>query len=149
MKNKFLSNRTVQLAFGSAIFILLAMGAFSYRSMVVSNESDRLVAHTHEILDHLQSLDLGMVSVSAAVRGFALTGKESYLEIYRAAKLSVLQNAEVVRAMTADNPEQQRRLADLERLAAARLQRADTVIELRRSKGIEAAAALIASAPGE
>ena len=54
MKTKSLSNRKVQLAFGSAIAILLVVAAFSYRGMVVFNESDRLVRHTHEVLENLK-----------------------------------------------------------------------------------------------
>jgi PAS domain S-box-containing protein len=43
LKAKPLSNRIVQLALGSAIAILLIVGAFSYRSIVASNESVRWI----------------------------------------------------------------------------------------------------------
>ena len=50
IKTKSLTNWKVQLAFGSAIAILLVVGGFSYRSMAVSAESDRWVRHTYEVL---------------------------------------------------------------------------------------------------
>ena len=40
MSTVTLSNRTVQVAFGCAIAILLVMGALSYRSIIASDESD-------------------------------------------------------------------------------------------------------------
>ena len=77
-------NRKVQLAFGSAILILLVVGAVSYRSIVMSSESNRWVWHTHQVLENLQKLVSGMATVESSDRGFALTGEESYLDLYRA-----------------------------------------------------------------
>ena len=84
MKTKSLLNRKVQLAFGSAIAILLVVAAFSYRGMILSSESDRLVRHSHEVLENLQELLFAMQSIEASSRGFVLTGEESYLDSYRA-----------------------------------------------------------------
>ena len=50
-----LVKRKVQIAFGSAIVILLIMGALSYRSIGLSNESDRWVQHTRDVLEELQN----------------------------------------------------------------------------------------------
>ena len=54
MKSKSPLNRKVQLAFGAAMLISLVVGSLSYRSLVLSNESDRWVQHTHEALENLQ-----------------------------------------------------------------------------------------------
>jgi CHASE3 domain sensor protein len=75
--------RKVQLAFASAILTLLIAGGMSYRAISLSNESDRWVKHTHEVLENLQLLLSIMRSVESSNRGFALTGNESYLESYR------------------------------------------------------------------
>ena len=40
----FLTNRMVQLAFGSAVAILLLVGGLSYRSVVVTRENNSLGA---------------------------------------------------------------------------------------------------------
>jgi len=76
-------NRKVQLAFGSAVAILLVVGAVSYRSIVMSGESDRWVRHTREVLETLQNLVAHMARIESSDRGFALTGEESYLESCR------------------------------------------------------------------
>jgi PAS domain S-box-containing protein len=132
--------RKVQLAFGSAILTLLVVGAVSYRGMVVSRESDRWVRHTHEVIENLQDLLLAMEGIESSYRGFALTGKESYLESYHASLLSAGQYEATVRNLTLDNPKQQHRLPVLERLAAEKIQFAEMVINLRRAKGLKAAA---------
>src|SRR6202142_3388548 len=140
MKIKSLLNRKVQLAFGSAILALLVVGVVSYRGMVLSGESERWVRHTHEVLENLQDLLLAMENIESSCGGFVLTGKESYLESYRASLLSLEQSEATVRKMTVDNPEQQRRLAALENLAAQKIQHAEMVISLRRAHDFGTAA---------
>ena len=149
MKTKPMLNRKVQLSFGSAIAILFVLGAFSYRSMVVSSESDQSVWHTHEVLESLQQLLFAMQSIESSSRGFVLTGEESYLDTYRADLLSADMHEALVRNLTVDNPEQQRRLPALEELAAQRIRFAEAVISLRRAKGFEAAVDAIRSGRGE
>lgn len=104
MKTKSLLNRRVQLAVGSAILTLLVVGAISYRGMVVSTESDRWVRHTHEVLEKLQNLLAEMQSIESSYRGFALTGKEPYVDSYRASILSAEQDEASVRNLTVITP---------------------------------------------
>ncbi|MGP8114430.1 MAG: CHASE3 domain-containing protein, partial [Steroidobacteraceae bacterium] len=148
MNPKSISARTVQLALGSAIAILLVVGAFSYRGMGVSRESDRWVRHTHEVLANLQQMLLAMSSIESSSRGFVLIGDESYLESYRASIASLWQHEATVRDLTADNPNQQRELPVLEQLAAQTIQFAEVVNDLRRAKGLETAADEVRSGRG-
>ena len=74
MNIRSLSNRTVRLAFGSAIAILLVMGILAYRSIAVSDESERWVQHTRDVLDDLQRLTVGMAEISSSIRRFVITG---------------------------------------------------------------------------
>jgi PAS domain S-box-containing protein len=149
MKTKSLLNRKVQLAFGSAILTLLAVGAISYRGMLVSSASSRSVRHTHEVLENLQDLLLAAESIETSNRGFVLTGEKSYLESYRAMILRAEKDETTIRALTVDNPEQQRQLPALEKLAAQKIQFAEMVIGLRRDKGSEAAADAVRSGSGQ
>jgi len=77
MTAKSLLNPKAQIAFGSAIVILLVVGAFSYHSMVVSNESNRWVRHTDDVLASLQQLLVATTSMESSGRGFVVTGQES------------------------------------------------------------------------
>ncbi len=143
------SDRKVQLAFGAAILTLLVVGAMSYRGTIVSGESDRLVRHTHEVLENLQDVLSAMENVESGDRGFALTGNASYLESYRASAASARQSEATVRSLTADNPAQQRQLSELEELAAEKVQFAQLVIHLRQTQGMTAAAEAIRNGAGE
>jgi PAS domain S-box-containing protein len=141
-------NRVVQLAFGSAVAILLIVASFAYRSIVISGDNGRWVQHTHEVLENLEELQFALETVSSSIRGYILTGEETYLEPYRIAKLSLEQHVAVVRELTADNPAQQRNILIVEKIAVARLERADKAISLRQNQGFEAALQAIRAGPG-
>ena len=149
MKNKSPLDRKIQLAFGSAILTLLFVGVISYHAMEVSSESDRWVRHTHEVLESLQDLLSSMQDLEASSRGFVLTGKESYLETYRASISRTEQEKTIVASLTADNPARRLQIPKLERLAAQKIQLAERVIDLRRTKGLEAAVDAIQNGEGQ
>ena len=134
-------NRKVKLAFGFAMLTLLFLGSFSYRWMVISDESGRWVRHTHEVIENIQDLALALGSVRSGSRGFALTGQESDLATYRADASRAAQDLAAIRNQTADNPNQQRHFPDIEILAAERIQYADMIVSLRRTQGLAAAVA--------
>ncbi len=135
VRSKSVSNRKMQLAFSSAMLTLLVVGAVSYQGMVVSSESGQWVSHSHQVLLSIQDLFLAVDSVESNSRGFALTGKESYLESYRAGLLKVAQDQAAIRSLTLDNPEQQRQVPALESLTAQKIESTETVIRLRQSHG--------------
>jgi CHASE3 domain sensor protein len=111
--------------------------------LVVSNETEQGVQHTHQVLENPQGLRLSMESIESSFRGFLLTGDDSRLESCRANILSSQQQEAALRRLTPDNPIQQRQIPALERLAAREIQFAEMVIGLRRSKGPQFAETLI------
>jgi PAS domain S-box-containing protein len=149
MKKKSLMNRKVQLGFGSAIFALLVVGGISYRGMVVSVESDEWVRHTHMVLENIQDMLTAMRGVDSSYRGFALTGDESFVETYTADLALTEQFEENVLYLTVDNPAQQRQIPILNGLTTQKIQYAEAVMNLRRAKGLDAAADSIRAGGGQ
>jgi diguanylate cyclase (GGDEF)-like protein/PAS domain S-box-containing protein len=143
MKTESPLKRMVRLAFGFAMLTLLLMGAVSYRWMVLSDESDRWVRHTHEVLMNIQDQRLALQSIESSSRTFALTGRESDLDLYLANVMRMTQDWDVFQSLTVDNPLQQSRLPALAGLAAENIQDAETIIHLRRVQGQKAAIAAI------
>jgi PAS domain S-box-containing protein len=145
---RFLTKRTVQFAFGAAIAILLIVAGFAYRSIVISGENGRWVQHTHEVLENLQDMQFALETVSSSIRGYVLTGEETYLDPYRAARVSLEQHTAAVGELTSDNPVQRENMLVLERLGAGRMGRADEIIDLRRNQGPSAASEALRVGPG-
>jgi PAS domain S-box-containing protein len=142
-------HRSIRLAFGSVILILLVVGVSAYRAMVVSNESERWVSHTHEVLENLGDLQFSLASIESGYRGFVLTGQESFLKSYGAGVIDVNFAQANIRSLTADNPRQAPRLRTLETLANRQIHFAEMVIRLRRTEGLEVATDAIRNGEGQ
>jgi CHASE3 domain sensor protein len=80
-----------------------------------------------------------MGGIESSYRGFALTGRQTFVDSFRATRLNAQQEWSTLGALTLDNRLQQNRLPDLSRLMAAKFQFAEMVISLRRAGGVEAA----------
>jgi diguanylate cyclase (GGDEF)-like protein/PAS domain S-box-containing protein len=127
-------NNRVQLAFGSALLTLLVLGTIFYPGMAVSRESAQWVSHTHQVLESIQDLVFTLENTESNAREFAVTGKESNLESYRVGLLKIAQGRAAIRYLTLNNPEQQRQVPRLESLIAQRIQAAQMIISLHRTR---------------
>jgi PAS domain S-box-containing protein len=149
MKTKSAMRGKLQLAFGSAILVLLVMGAIAFRTAAVAGESDRWVRHTHEVLESIADLLSTMQNLESSARGFILTGRESYLETYHASVVHSQLQVTLIRNLTQDNPVQQRQIPILEDLAAQKIQLAERVIAVRRAGGLQPAVDATLSGGGQ
>jgi PAS domain S-box-containing protein len=149
MKSSSVWNRKAQLGFGAAILTLLGSGVISYRALVISNQSQGWVRHTDQVLEELQELLSATQGIESSNRGFVLTGDQSYIE---SLKVDVLQEARAevsIEELTVDNLAQQSHIPVLKKLLAQKIRFSESVIDLRRAKGMEAAAALIGKGLGQ
>ena len=122
----------VVIGFGTALAILVAIGADSYRSALGLADSYRSVAHTHEVLSNLSALYADVLDAAASRRGYALTGDQDQARRVRAAEQSIRRRLAELRQLTADNPPQQARLDQLEPLVIQRIAQIEAAIEQRR-----------------
>jgi CHASE3 domain sensor protein len=115
---KWSVERTNTAGFSAALIILVVIRIASYQSIPGSVASGDLVQHTHLVLEKLQSLLSLMQDVETGQRGYAITGKDEFLEPCAAALPQVETTVAELRQLTADNPRQQARLDRLEPLNA-------------------------------
>jgi methyl-accepting chemotaxis protein len=126
--------------FGLALLALTIVGAVSYDSTSALIDSAELVRHAHAVLDGLDELLSGMKDAETGQRGYVITGEAPYLAPYQGAREAVDQKLKLLLESTADNPIQQRRLAAIEPLVVSKFAELQETIDLRRTKGFEAAA---------
>jgi CHASE3 domain sensor protein len=97
-----------------------------------------MVRHTHRVLETLQDLLFAADGVDSNARGYGQTGLASYLQSYRINRQSVERDRATVRELTVDNPLQQLRIPELERLTSQKIARAEAIIHRRGSNGSDA-----------
>jgi signal transduction histidine kinase len=103
------------------------------------NEDDALVRHTYRVMTTLDHTLGSLQDAETGERGFLITGRTEYLEPYNTGVEHVENDLATLRALTADNPQQQQRLADLAPLVSARLAELGQTIALRSEAGFDAA----------
>jgi PAS domain S-box-containing protein len=131
--------RTIQIAFAVALALLGILGLGSYLNVVRLAEDARMVAHTDEVIANLEALLSRATDVETGERGYAITGKDSYLEPYNSGTREVIATLSRLKQLTIDNALQQRRLVNLSSVVAERLLAALVVIDARKSEGFEGA----------
>lgn len=149
MKTVLQAVRELQWGLLTALVIFLIAALGFYHGLLLLDRSEVWVAHTHEVLEHLQDVQSEMETIESTYRGFALTGKESSLERYRPDVLLAIQDEKSLRELTSDNPSQQRLLPVLNRIIEQKLQFADSIIQLRRSSGLAVTSEALRGGQGE
>ncbi|WP_017746784.1 CHASE3 domain-containing protein [Scytonema hofmannii] len=124
-------------SFALGLAILGALGFISYRTTNNLIENSRWQTHTYQVLGGLNDLVSQLKDSETAQRGYLLTGEKRYLEPYNTA-LSVIENTVTnLRQLTADNPNQQRRINALKPIIDRKLINIQNSISLREKQELE------------
>jgi len=130
-------SRKIAFGFALALLILMVIGVVSYRSTVQFAESADIVARSHRIQSLLQATLADVVSAESEARGYAITGNETHLNLYRT-EIRDLENDLKELKETVISPATKMRVATLERLVQNRLDRLKSTVETRRLEGLDA-----------
>jgi methyl-accepting chemotaxis protein len=154
MTTRWTVGMKIGAGFGLALAILMVIGGVSYRNTVTLTETAGLVAHTHQVLEHLESALSAMKDAETGQRGFIITGAERYLEPFRAAQGAINQDIKALRDLTRDNVNQLRRLDSLESLINGKdgkLAELQETIDARRdtARGFAAALQIVSTDRGK
>jgi methyl-accepting chemotaxis protein len=129
--------------FGVVLAVLVIVGAVSSYSTSKLIDAADWVVHTHQVLDDLSNLEGTMKDAWSGVRGYLLTGDESYLRPYEGSQQRARRILQDLRKLTADNPRQQQRLDSLEPVIVDDFTVLQQEIESRKSGGFEPALKIV------
>ncbi len=85
------------------------------------DHADQVIVNVRELMRYMQDMESGL-------RGFYLTGDQSFLDAYKTAKEAVPEQLSVLDHLTSDNPSQQRRLRELDDLAIRWIQYSEQLL---------------------
>ncbi len=136
-------------AFGLAGLTLVLIVGVAYQSTQSLIDNAQWRSHTHEVRAHLSGLLSKLTDAETGQRGYLITGDDAYLAPYQAALTDLPRTLAEVQQLTADNPTQQRRLANLQPLIDAKLAELKQTMELRRTQGFDAALRVVTSNTGK
>lgn len=146
---KWFVNKEISIGFAAALTTLAITGAVLGQIPLRQKEASLWVKHTQEVLTELETTLSTMKDAETGQRGYLITGDESYLEPYKTAISQIDGQIQNLKRLTADNPNQQRRIASLEREINAKLRNIKEDIYLRRTKGFEATRQFVLTGVGK
>jgi signal transduction histidine kinase len=132
-------NLLINGGFALALVILTFIGWQNYLNITATADYDRWEKHTYTVTREFDELFSAMMDVETGERGFIITGKEEYLEPYNKALRKIDQKLAYIRRLNKDDTRHPDLLAGIEPLIRVKLGIAGKTIELRSTKGFQAA----------
>ncbi|MEH1967448.1 PAS domain S-box protein [Nostoc sp.] len=127
---KKLLEKFVAGGFSLALLLLCGVGTASYLSIQRLTEEKRWVVHTHQVIEALDRVRIGLSNAEGARSSYILTKNTVYREVYQSEKQKVYQVLKFIRQLSSDNPSQQGRLNILEPLIAQKFSLLEQSIDL-------------------
>ena len=137
------SLRTKLAAGSAAAGLVLVVALVAYWGFYQFQDAARSLAHTSQVRASVEGVETAVSQAEAAGRGYLLTGLPRYADEYRRAVAQSRQQLATVRHLTADNPQQQRRLGALGPLLDRRLVVLDSFVALRGARSADTVLAAI------
>ncbi|TKK68900.1 response regulator [Ilyomonas limi] len=131
MKNTFLRN--LQIGFGLSLIILTASAVLSYYSISNLKKKAAIVNHTNIVLQQSERVMSLLKDAETGQRGYLLTGSDFFLKPYFSATENIYSSLDSLKALTTDNPSQQKRCEDLRILISKRLERLSKLIQTQKA----------------
>jgi CHASE3 domain sensor protein len=143
------SRSALTTGFVLVVLAILANAELSAWNVHTLAATDRWVVHTLEVLTELEDTQSLLKDAETGQRGFLLTGRDHYLDPYRAATDRIPAKLQRLRELTADNSRQRDRLPVLDALVGAKLAELDLAISLRRQQRAEDALDVVRAGDGK
>jgi methyl-accepting chemotaxis protein len=137
------------MAFGaSALFMFLLVGVTYYSTQQLTDRNSWVI-HTHETIQGAQSTLSLLKDAETGQRGYLLTGNDRYLAPWHGAKDNLKSAIDRLRQMTIDNGQQKENIDKLEAVCNSKLAELQETIDLRNSKGLDAALVVVRTDRGK
>ncbi len=138
------SRYIIPIGFGLVLGAAIAVATLLMRA----GEADREVTKAFEVQRAARSVLISVVGAETGQRGFLLTSNPAYLQPFEQARVAVPRQFEALDRLTADDPVQAARTANLKPLIARKFEEMDQTIAYTRAGRQEEALAIINSDAG-
>jgi len=128
---------------------LIVIGTVALLNSRTLLETESALVNSFKVRLALTSTIRGLNGAESAQRGYLLTGDTAYLAPYAADVAAVNQNLDTFANLAADDPEQASRIATVRPVLHDKLAELEQTVALRRTRGFEAAVAVVRTNRGK
>ncbi len=140
---------SVFVGFVVLILVLVVNAWYIKRQLDSQVANHERLSHSKQVILELTETGLLLDDAETGQRGFLYTGKPAYLEPYALATMQIDRNLRTLAQLTADNPRQQKDLAQLTGFAHAKLDELRETISLYNTGNAQATRDLVLSDQGK
>ncbi len=137
------------LAFCTSILILIIVGVFLFTTTATYKGSYKWVTHTQRVISEAQSIFSFTQDIETSCRGYAITGKEVYLNPYYKALDNIDKSFETLKELTSDNILQKNLLESIQRLVLLKKNISKKIVQARKDNNFEEARRIVSSGMAE
>jgi signal transduction histidine kinase len=123
----------MQLAFGSAVLLLLLSGLAAHDAVARLRSAQRWVSHTRDVQSALADLNNVATRAGRSRTRYVDTGDDAFLQEYLTAAADISPKLKQLAELTTDNPDQQENSAHLLDITNRRLSLLNGSVQLKRS----------------
>jgi signal transduction histidine kinase len=131
--------RKTLAGFVASAALLVLVFAFVILAVLGFRNTNRWLAHSHQVVGELEGLAASLAETDADRRAYLSSGDPIYLKERDSALIGLDRHLQVAKQLTRDNPTQQNRLRELESRLSQLASQVDDLIALARSQGLAAA----------
>ncbi|RMT30704.1 methyl-accepting chemotaxis protein [Pseudomonas syringae] len=113
MFSKLSISQKLYFSFAAIILFIAVLVASAYRGFEQVEEATNSNVHTYQVLSEAQLALEQLINIETGMRGFVIASKDAFLEPLVAGEKRFIEELDSLKRLTADNAEQQRRLAAL------------------------------------
>ena len=137
LKNK------IDIAFGvvAVIFVVLIYSTYNRAQSVKENRE--IIYHTSNVNNILEKVLTSSIDIETGTRGYAITGKENYLEAFNNGSKKIDIWLDSLRSMNNNNQEQLQKIDSIERLINSKKRISQLTIDTRKNLGLIEASKLV------
>lgn len=141
--------RWISLACALVLIILITSFLQIYRNSQRLLRDDAWVAHTHEVISHVEGLLRSLIDLETGQRGYVIAGDPVFLEPFDKELATVPHRLSLLRELTEDNPRQTLVFDQIEPLIKRKIEVSSRVIEARTHKGEKFASEVVRRGEGK
>ena len=130
MKNSI--PKILRLGFILGLLVLVISASIPYYNFTMMRDSERWVDHTMQVLQTADSLRIAVVDAETGQRGYLLTQNPLYLQPFIDSQKKIGEELNLLKALTADNPAQQKYMVEIDVVTQQKLDLLQTTVQLER-----------------
>src|SRR6476620_9048746 len=98
--------KRLYIGFSFAILFIILIGITSYKTFTAQATEQDWINHTHEVINHLQEINILVAQTRSAHRSFRITNDSGFLAIYTDKSVKLSAQLSDLERMMSDDPVQ-------------------------------------------